>query len=619
LSADLDPDLQGLLDHFRDQRGVDLMSYKPTGLTRRVRKRMAQVGAHDYGDYRRRLERDDDELNALLDTILINVTAFFRDTDTWDHLRDHVVPSVLATKAPGAPIRAWSAGCSSGEEACSLAITLTEALGDEYSHRVKIYATDIDVDALATARRAEYPPQRLADVHPLIVERYFEPSQDSYRLRRDLRQSLVFGRHDLAADPPISRIDLLLCRNTLMYFTAATQRAVLERLHFATREGGYLVLGRAESLSTRTNIFAPLDPTQRVYLPVDHLDPSMPVAATRHGRRLRDCDTMSVRAVGFEVSPVPQILVDHDGILVAANTQALSTLGLRPSDLGRPLQDLEVSYRPLEVRSRIEEAHLERRTIVERGVSWTIAGSDRFFDVAVTPFATGDGQLDGINISYTDVTRQHRLEAEALDLRAQLATANEDLQSAVEEVETTNEELQSTNEELETTNEELQSTNEELETMNAELQSTNEELQSINVDLQTRSAALDQAKLALEAVLTSLQSAVVVLSPDLRVEMWNAHAEELWGVRSDEVEGEHFMNLDIGLPVDSLHQPIRQALTGHDSDHSDDSDIVIDAVNRRGRKVTCRIRVTALRRADGTIIGAILLMDAEDGSAGPHR
>jgi two-component system, chemotaxis family, CheB/CheR fusion protein len=616
VSTDSDPALDTLIELVRNQRAVDLAAYKPVGLGRRLGVRMTQLGIDNYTDYVAVLEADHHEVNALLDTILINVTAFFRDPDTWDYLTDHVVPMILERKAADEPIRVWSAGCASGEEAYSIAIVLCEALGTSAFRRcVKVYATDIDSDALSTARHATYRPDRLAGLSDELVERYFEPLGDDVRFRHDLRRTVVFGIHNLMNDPPISRIDLLLCRNTLMYFTPTSQRAILDRFHFATRRDGVLVLGRSEALASRTDRFVPLDLAHRAYQPV--LAPKDTAAfpeRSREVQNVRNSLVMTLREAAFEASAVAQFLVDADGVLVAANHQGRGLFGLTTSDLGKRLQDLELSYRPLEIRSLLEEVYSERRPVQVRALEWVHSNEARRFDVALTPLFSPSGTLDGASVAFSDVTLQHALRSDVDRLRSALDTAHEELQSAVEELETTNEELQSTNEELETTNEELQSTNEELETMNEELQSTNEELEHLNGTLRQRSAALDDANAFLEAIMTSLQSAVVVLSPDMRVELWNTHSEDLWGVRSDEVIGVHLMNLDIGLPVEHLRQSIREVL----ADATSDSDLVVDAVNRRGRAVKCRVRVSALRRSDGDSVGIILLMDVDDGSAGPH-
>ena len=241
-------DFVRLLDYLKVSRGFDFSGYKISSLIRRVQKRMQQVGVSEYGAYLDYLEVHPDEFAPLFNTVLINVTAFFRDAPAWQGLAEQVLPRILEEKPPDEPIRCWSAGCASGEEAYSVAMLLAEALGEhEYRRRVKIYATDADEEALSTARQGSYPEACAKDVPPELLARYFEKSNDRYVFRPDLRRSLIFGRHDLVQDAAISRIDLLICRNTLMYFNAETQARILARFHFALHRNGYLFLGRAEN------------------------------------------------------------------------------------------------------------------------------------------------------------------------------------------------------------------------------------------------------------------------------------------------------------------------------------------------------------------------------------
>jgi len=237
------------------------------------------------------------------------------------------------------------------------------------------------------------------------------------------------------------------------------------------------------------------------------------------------------------------------------------------------------------------------------------SGADvRFLDVILHPLTAGTGELIGVAIAFTDVTRYRRLGEALLESKREAEIAYEELQSTVEELETTNEELQSTNEELETTNEELQSTNEELETMNEELQSTNEELETINDELQQRTDELNGVNSFLEAVLGSLTSAVVVIDRELRITAWNEAARDLWGLHSNEVQGEHLLNLEIGLPVETLRTPIRNVLGGKDGDV-----VSLDAVNRRGKPVRVELRFAPLGGSGSEVLGAIVMMEASDG------
>ncbi|HEY3011894.1 MAG TPA: protein-glutamate O-methyltransferase CheR [Gemmatimonadales bacterium] len=263
--AEFDAEWTSLLEYLLSERGFDFHGYKPASLARRIRKRMDTVGIEGFAAYQKYLEVHSDEFAKLFNTILINVTGFFRDPAAWDAVRAGAIPEILRGKAPGQPIRAWSAGCATGEEAYTIAMMLAEALGvDAFRERVKIYATDLDEDALNSARHAAYDDRQVGGVPPELLTKYFQQIDGLYTLRKDLRRQVIFGRHDLIHDAPISRIDLLACRNTLMYLNAETQGRVLSRLHFALNEGGFLLLGRAETLMAQGQTFVVVDPKRRL-------------------------------------------------------------------------------------------------------------------------------------------------------------------------------------------------------------------------------------------------------------------------------------------------------------------------------------------------------------------
>jgi two-component system, chemotaxis family, CheB/CheR fusion protein len=319
--------------------------------------------------------------------------------------------------------------------------------------------------------------------------------------------------------------------------------------------------------------------------------------------------TAALQGRAFEHADIAQLVLDPARRLVVANRHARELFGMGDGDAGRPIQDFDVSYMPIELRSRIDEAEAESKPVVAREVSWDRDGEARFWDVTVAPLSDTSGSL-GTLVAFVDVTRYRGLEQELERSRREVQTAYEELQSTVEELETTNEELQSTNEELETTNEELQSTNEELETMNEELQSTNEELETINDELRMRSTELNRVNFFFETVLVSLEMAVIVADPELQVQVWNRESENLWGLRSSEVVGQYLLNLDIGLPVGELRAPARACLSGS----SEREELQLDAINRRGRPVKCAVTVLPLADAD-EIRGVVVMIESEPAQA----
>jgi two-component system, chemotaxis family, CheB/CheR fusion protein len=610
-----DTPLDALLAHVKATRGFDFSGYKRASLERRIRKRMQAVGVDEFHEYLDYLEVHQDEFPALFDTVLINVTGFFRDPPAWEAYREEVLPRLLEAIGPDDPIRVWCAGCASGEETYTIAMVLAEVLGTEaYLQRVKIYATEVDEDALNHARQASYAPKDVEAIPPALLERYFEQGDQRYAFRKDLRRTIIFGRNDLTQDAPISRIDLLTCRNTLMYFNAETQARILNRFHFALNPWGYLFLGKSEMLITHADLFRPVNLKRRVFSKV--LKPTLRDRLVTFNQASHDSSSgvREIRDAALEVSSGAQVVVDADGLVVMANAHARSLFGLAPKDVGRPLKDLELSYRPIELRSNLDLAYKESRTVSLTNVTTAPASGDpRTLDVQITPLQGADGML-GASIVYLDTTRQRRLEDELETSKHDLGTAYEELQSTVEELETTNEELQSTNEELETTNEELQSANEELETMNEELQSINEELETINDELRQRSIELNDVNAFLEAILASMGIAVIVVDREHRVQVWNAESTELWGVRSDEAHGQQLFGLDIGLPLDGVRGALRRVLGGAD----DRVDVELEALNRRGRSVTVNVTLLPLGVTPDGVKGAILLTAPVDGHVDGH-
>ena len=601
-SPDLKPDFDELLRMLKETRGFDFTGYKPSTLQRRVQRRMTALDLSTFGEYRDFLELQPEEFTELFNTMLINVTGFFRDPAAWQVLSDTVVPALLSAKGPRMPIRAWSAGCATGEEAYTLAMILAEAMGPEqFRERVKIYATDLDEDALQQARYGAYEAKALDDVPEALREIYFERAGARFAFRRDLRRQVIFGRNDLTHDAPISHVDLLVSRNTLMYFNADTQTSIIQRFHFALSDSGYLFLGKAEMLLNYADRFQAVDLRKRVFrkLPSGSRVPGQP--GSWAGNAGREPGSGQLEAAALASVPVVQLAIDLAGNLRVANAMAEALFNLRPHDLGRPFQDLDVSYRPVDLRSPIEQVRADLRPVELCDVERARPGlPPAFYDVMIAPLFAAPGDLIGVGISLIDVTRDRRV-------RDELKHANADLGRA-------HEELQSLNEELETTNEELQSTNEELETMNEELQSTNDELQTINDELRRRTDELDQTNGFLGSVLRSLGSAVIVLSEDLRVKVWSPGAEDMWGVRADEAAAKSLLSLDIGLPTEVIAPHLWDLLKGA---RDGTPALELAAVNRRGKTVDLRIAASPLRTEEGTVSGVILVIDHARAGAAP--
>ncbi len=428
-------------------------------------------------------------------------------------------------------------------------------------------------------------------------------------MTRDLRRAVIFGRHNIVHDAPISRIDLLVCRNLLIYLQTETHNIVLPRLHYALIDDGVLFLGRAETQLARSKLFQPLSIKQRLFRKVPQgwrravtgslllgVDPPHDPPPSLHTRLLESI---------VDSSPAAYLAIDSDDILLFVSAGARRMLEVGESDVGRPFQDLSVSYRPVELRSQIEEVRRSLRRIRIEHQEYHRPPADPVrLTVDVMPLVGHDGKQFAVLLTFTDTTRTFALHQELESAQESLETTIEELQSANEELETTNEELQSTNEELETTNEELHSTNEELETTNEELRSTNEELEASNEELRRHSDEFGAYRSQAEAVLRGGDIGVIVLDESLRVTSWNHWSENAWGLREDEAIGQQFGDLDIGLPVQQLRDALHRAAGGQASE------TVLQAIDRRGRSTTCRVRTAPLSREDRT--GRDIIVVVED-------
>jgi two-component system CheB/CheR fusion protein len=548
---------------------------------------------------------------------------------------------MLERWSPTEPLRAWSAGCSSGEEVYTLAILLSEALRrshgkvqarEMFVHSVKIYATDVDQEALQQARHATYPASALQALPEGLRDTYFERSADRYSFQRDLRRSIIFGRHDLIQDPPISRLDLLVCRNTLMYFNADAQRRILARFHFALKDTGFLFLGRAEMLLTHSHLYTPLDLGHRVFakVPKTNLRDRM-VILTQAGDEMAGnqlSQYVRLREKALDASFSAEIVVDRKGNLSLFNNPAMALFNLHTKDLGQPLQDLEIAHQPLDLQSLVKRAQAEHQAVTVQDVKRTLSdGHVQFLDVRAVSLEDREGFPQGTAVSFLDVTAQHQLREEMEEWRQRLASANEELQASNEELETTNEELQASNEELETTNEELhsaieelqttneelQSTSEEMETVNEELQSTNEELHAMNSALRQRTMDSERINAFLESILATIETGVIVINEDLRVLLWNQVAADQWGLRTDEVINRPFLSLDIGLPVQMMKRPLLRFLESFEGE----AKLTLAAMNRRGRAVQCFVRCRGLYLdAAGSRRGVVLFVETREQEPG---
>ncbi len=614
--ATADPSFRHLLEKLSSDHAFDFREYKPTSLARRIRVRMQHVRVDTFDDYVTYIDRNPGEHVALFNTILINVTAFFRDLEAWQVLGEEIIPRLVDEAADSRSLRLWSVGCSSGEEAFSAAILLAEHLGDRAADfNVKIYATDVDEDALNTARHALYRSDDLKDVPTSFLEKYFSREGEAYRFRRDFRRWCIFGRHNVAQDPPLSHIDLLICRNALIYFTRDLQDRILARFHYAVIERGFLFLGRSESLLARSRWFAPHNVKWRIFQRTTTPAATVAMAMLRGagepanvalagGRQLDLSPAVSRLQRVVETLPSATVVIDVMDTVLVWNAAAEGLFDISGEHaIGRKFRDLDISYRVESLRARIEEvksAHIPSR--IEHATFTRRSGETVHAELTIVPMVEGN-RVTAVGVYGSDTTESARLKDQTTRLAEQHSTAIEELQSTNEELETTNEELQSTNEELETTNEELQSTNEELETTVEELQAANAELGILNTQLERRSVDLKDLDEYQQSVLSSLQHAIVVLDRAGLVTTWNQTAERLWGLPAEHVVRRLFWT----LPVGDIAQKLREALGRMLDTASGEAETLHDIPFRlpTGETRHLTVLVTPLKSPSGKVTGVV--------------
>jgi two-component system CheB/CheR fusion protein len=580
--------LEAILARVTAVTGHDFSLYKPSTLLRRLERRMAIHGQTSADAYLRTLMESPQEAELLFREMLIGVTAWFRDPALWEALRLRVLPEACARAAarPDARLRGWVVGCSTGEEAYSLAIVLREVIDADpaLAHlSVQLFATDLDADAVEVARRGLYPGSIADSVGPERLRRFFVAEGDRWRIDPELRGMVLFAHHDLIADAPFSRLDIVSCRNLLIYFRPPLQQRVLGLFRYVLRPGGVLALGSSETLGPAESLFEPVDPRQRVFrsgplplrdatgvFPIQTLapattDPKEKALTYASTGQPASMQVLVERLMLDEFSP-PAVLVDATGnvLYLAGDT----TPYLEPA-AGRANWNLHAIVRE-ELRGTVvqalQQAVAEHRAVDGRGVAAAEGGRMPRVDVAIRPVrGLRPGPLAELYLivfrpappppeQSGDARRRRRQPIDA-DLQA----ARDEVQALREEMRSSQEELQATNEELQSTNEELQSANEELTTSKEEMQAMNEELQTVNGELVRRLDDLALAQSDLQNLLNSTQIATLFLDGKGQVRRFTEQTKKLISLRDGDV-GRPLSDLTTSLDYPSLVEDIREVL-----------------------------------------------------------
>ncbi len=563
---------------LRSRAGVDFTYYKQTTLKRRIVRRMVLHKIETLGAYLRMLQDNPQEVDALFNDLLINVTHFFRDPSTFTVLQRKIFPKMLKAHPEDTPLRIWVCGCATGEEAYSLAISLVEFLDANKEHRqVQIFATDISEKGIERARSGIYPENIAQDVSPERLRRFFTKTGGNYQIHKAIRDMCVFARQNILVDPPFGNLDLVACRNVLIYFGPLLQRKIIPLFHYSLRPNGILLLGGSETIGANTEHFLVTDKKHKIYTrkhSVVRQDFEMPtrVPMARNKQSAAGSEPQRAGAAPRPLSLQQQVdrilLRDFSpaAVVVNANFDVVQFRGRTADYLehaagAASLNLLKMAHDSLVLHLRLALNKSARQNIAVKlaDIEFKHRHNPRHIGIQVVPFEMPPDNDRFYLVAFNELTSPRPVPeprdakgrasvAKARDAREvarlgnELQTTKESLQAIIEEQEATNEELKSANEEVQSSNEELQSTNEELETAKEELQSTNEELTTLNEELQTRNTELSILNNDLNNLLSSVQVAIVMVSNDLVLRRYTPQAERLLNL----------IPADVGRPLSSF-------------------------------------------------------------------
>ena len=596
---------------LRGALGHDFSHYKEKTVVRRVQRRMQVLQIKEMAAYVERLRKEPREFELLFHELLIGVTQFFRDPPAFEVLQTEVVPKLLEDKGANDVVRVWVPACATGEEAYSIAILLKEAMGKrEVVPKVQIFATDIDDHAIVIARAARYRKSRLGGISDKRRERWFVQDGDHWCLVKEIREMCIFSTHSLVKDPPFAKLDLISCRNLLIYLDSTLQDRLIRTFHYALRSGGYLFLGTAESVTRYGKLFATVNSKHRIFqrrdiaagmLPTFPLDVTANIVAQKAAPRapLDDVDKRSRRIM--EKHFPPYIVVDDNYKIVRFSGQTEKYLGPSPGAASLNLFNLlQEPLRPA-VRSALLKAHGTQRAVTHEHLAMGANSDRQLVDLVVEPIPGDNGGL--YVIAFLDRGRSPGIVPTAFQpppveaIEKELVATRERLQATIDQFDTANEELKSSNEEYLSVNEELQSTNEELETSKEEMQSINEELQTVNAEMNSKNEALLRANSDIKNLLDSTQVATLFLDRQLRINRFTPAMTGLF----------HLRDSDRGRPVTEIVSRVDYSELRHDAARVlRDLSVVEREVHTADDASTFLMHIRPYRRLDDVIDGVVL-------------
>jgi two-component system CheB/CheR fusion protein len=625
---------------LRQGTGVDFSQYKPTTVRRRIGRRMVVHKIDTLSQYVKLLQHDRREVAALLEDMLINVTSFFRDPDVFETLKEKAFSTILEKHSPDGPVRIWVPACSTGEEAYSMAIALAECLDHGQENRtIQIFATDVSETAVEKARIGLYPESIASDVSRERLRRFFSRSDGGFQISKTIRDTCVFARQDVTRDPPFSRLDLISCRNLLIYMASTLQNRIIPAFHYALNPWGFLLLGSSETVGRFSDLFALADRKHKLYrkkTAVAHM--SVDFGRATHSARPRISETpppsrsgnFPAADLGREADNILLSQYAPGGVIVNDDLEIIQFRGqtgryLQPSPGHASLNLMKMACESLrlELRTLIHRARSEQRVARKEGVRIRHNGDVLTISVDVVPVGHGEARERHYLVLFCERPGLRATEsigeaaprdvaegnAELRSLAEDLETTKESLRVILEERDATTEELRAANEEIQSSNEELQSINEELETAKEELQSTNEELTTVNEELENRNADLSRAINDYNNLLNSIEIPIVMLDGDLRIRMFTPSAQAALNLIPGD-RGRPIRDLNLGLSIEGIEWRIEQVIQTLQVAEE-------EVQGRNGRRYIMQIR--PYRTSDNHIEGAVLsLIDVTDKKTANH-
>jgi two-component system CheB/CheR fusion protein len=606
---------------LRSAHDVDFTHYKPATVERRIRRRMALQKTETLSDYLELLQKDSKELEHLYADILIRVTGFFRDPEVFEALQRDIFPAIVAEhEGSDAPVRIWVPGCATGEEVYTFAMAFLEARKDGFACPVQIFGTDVSEQSIERARAGIYPENIATEVSAERLRRFFTKIDGGYRVSKIVRDCCIFARQDLTKDPPFSKLDLISCRNVMIYLGAVLQRRVTSIFHYALRPMGYLLLGSSETIGNFGDLFTITDRRHKIYqkktaLQRPEIDFTAPVMREHTEQSVNDKELPSAANIFRDADRVLLARFSPSGVLVSDQMEILHFRGrtstfLEPAPGAASFNLLKMAREGLlaELRTAIQVARKREQPVRREGlrirsnshiihasievIPFISGGNDRFFLILFQENAASEQPPKGRK-------KAPAKEAKEVErLKRELDATRDYLQSIIEEQEAMNEELRSANEEIQSSNEELQSINEELETAKEELQSSNEELITLNEELENRNQELAQVNNDLLNLLASVDIPIVMLDSALRIRRFNPGAQRALNLSASDL-GRSIRDIQLPFSVDQLDNMIMNVIDNLETRE-------LQARHRDGRRYLLRVR--PYRTTDNRIEGAVMVM-----------